>query len=433
MKISLLSVLVGMMFLVQPGRAETAVHLVDRLGAKPAKPTPTPKPSKKEAEKESAKPVETGPAPALKLMKAQVGSPLFIQGEAGFNVLANVAVTATATPTSPGAPVQLAFSPSLGQPGVAVLNAVKQILTEARGRWPAGYRVDITAAPLIAPEDVGAAALAVAVLLDSMTEGWEADPTCSVVGGLQASGKIQAATSALMRLTTASRSNASRILMPEKNVTEGADCLVNEGVGGAGRVQMLAFKNFEEILSMASVKMDEGVVKGLEVFSKTQKTLGEAGDKAEEMLKSDSDLREDLRTVLENCPNHMTARLLLGRAVGRYTHFSLRSSVDTLDRISPTIRQGLNFSTQTLVTKLEPDKLKTELETLEKAEARVDPRMKFYVDILRGYGEAAHKLLTAPSSDPNANRAVLVTLANFSGKAFEARSTIAEYLTKEPL
>jgi hypothetical protein len=59
--------------------------------------------------------------------------------------------------------------------------------------------------------------------------------------------------------------------------------------------------------------------------------------------------------------------------------------------------------------------------------------MKFYVDILRGYGEAAHKLLTAPSSDPNANRAVLVTLANFSGKAFEARSTIAEYLTKEPL
>jgi hypothetical protein len=184
---------------------------------------------------------------------------------------------------------------------------------------------------------------------------------------------------------------------------------------------------------MASVKMDEGVVKGLEVFSKTQKVLGEAGDKAEEVLKGDSDLREDLRTVLENCPNHMTARLLLGRAVGRYTHFSLRSSVDTLDRISPTIRQGLNFQTQTLVTKLEPDKLKTELETLERAESRVDPRLKFYVEILRGYGEAAHKLLTAPSSDPNANRAVLVTLANFSGKAFEARSTIADYLTKEPL
>lgn len=413
------------------------VSVVDRQGAKPAKATPTPKPtpkaSQKQAAKEPPKPVETGPAPVLKLMKAQVGSPLYIQGEAGFNVLANVAITATATPTSAGSPVQLSFSPSMGQPGVAVLNAVKQILTDIRGRWPAGHRVEITAQPMIAPDDVGAAALATAVLLDSMIEGWEADPSCSVVGGLQTSGKIQGATSALMRLTTASRSNASRILMPEKNVTEGADCLVNEGLAGAGRVQMLAFKNFEEILSMASVKMDEGVVKGLEVFSKTQKVLGEAGDKAEEVLKGDSDLREDLRTVLENCPNHMTARLLLGRAVGRYTHFSLRSSVDTLDRISPTIRQGLNFQTQTLVTKLEPDKLKTELETLERAESRVDPRLKFYVEILRGYGEAAHKLLTAPSSDPNANRAVLVTLANFSGKAFEARSTIADYLTKEPL
>jgi hypothetical protein len=174
-------------------------------------------------------------------------------------------------------------------------------------------------------------------------------------------------------------------------------------------------------------------VKGMEAFSKTQKTLSEAGDKAEELLKTDADLREDLRTVLENCPNHMTARLLLGRAVGRYSHFSLRSSVETLDQISPVIRQGLNFPTQIQVTRLEPAKLKAELDTLEKAESRVDPRLKFYVDILRGYGAAAHNLLTMPSADPKANRAVVGTLADFSGKAFEARSTIAEYLTKEPL
>ena len=155
--------------------------------------------------------------PTVKRTTAAISTPLFIQG-AGASTLAQVTLTATATPTKPDAPGIVAFVPPLGPAGQAVLNSVSKYLVGRHHGWPAGHKIEITFSVPIAPDDTAAAGLATATVLDSMFGDWEADTTCAVVGHLQSDGKIVSASSALMRLLTAMRAGASRILMPEKNV-----------------------------------------------------------------------------------------------------------------------------------------------------------------------------------------------------------------------
>ncbi len=390
------------------------------------KPTPTPKPDAKP----EAKPL-SGPAPELKLLKAECSSPLYIRAEAGVNQLANVTLTATATPTRPGTPVEVVFNPSLGDNGTAVLKAVKAILTEIHQRWPAGHRVEILCNPPVAQDDAGAAALATAILLDSLIGGWEADPSCSIVGGLQASGKIQGATAAVMRLTTASRGNSSRIIMPEKNATQASDCLVNVGPANAGRIQMFAVRTFEDIMLMAAAKLEDNMTKSIAFFQEAQKQIEPAGDKADQLLKDDSDLRETLRSALENCPNHMTARLLLGRTTGRYLHFSLHSSLNTIAQVTPTVQQGILSPRPMDVTKLPAAKLKQELEILQGAQSRMDPRASKYLGAVLRYATAASGWYTHPPTTNAEVAKVTAELANAAGDARDQRTDLATVLTTE--
>ncbi|MDB6154183.1 MAG: hypothetical protein JWL90_2636, partial [Chthoniobacteraceae bacterium] len=239
-----------------------------------------------------SKPEEPAAAPVWKRLNAEVTTPLFIKQAAGINTLANVTLSATAIPLK-GEVATVVFTSDLGAGGNAVIAAVTKLLKSVHHGWPAGHRVEIAFNPPVAPDDAPASALAIALILDSMIAGWEADPACSIVGGLRDDGKVFAATSALMRLTTATRSAASRIIMPEKNATEAADCMVNEGVAGTGRVQMFAVKDFDEVLRMAAATPDPDMTTAMETFAEVQKSLSQADSDPEALLK-ESDVLESL-------------------------------------------------------------------------------------------------------------------------------------------
>ena len=350
----------------------------------------------------------------VKRTKAAISTPLFIQQTAGGNTLAEVTLTATATPIKPDAPGIVAFVPPLGPAGKAVLDSVSKYLVERHHGWPAGQRIELVFTPPIAPDDTAAAGLATATVLDSMFGDWEADPKCAVVGHLQPDGKIVSVSGALMRLLTAMRAGSSRILLPEKNVAEAAtDVMINEGPAAFGRVQMFAVKDLDEIPMMAGAQLDKSVAESITAFNEVQQQLTAAGKDAGTLLKK-TDTQESLRTVLEKWPNHISARLLLGSAIGRYKTFSPAGSAQVVDRSAATLLSGIASPRPHEVKNLPPERIEAELTALRNYADRIEPKARPLIDHLIAYGSAAlswHKT-------PPRNQADATSLAGYlSSKA----------------
>lgn len=363
--------------------------------------------------------------PIVKRPKAAISTPLFLQQAAGGNTLAEVTLTATATPTKPEAPGVVAFVPPLGPSGKAVLDSVSKYLVERHHGWPAGQRIEIVFTPPIAPDDTAAAGLAVATVLDSMFADWETDAKCAVVGHLQADGKIVSVSGALMRLLTAMRAGSTRILMPEKNVAEAAtDVMINEGPGAFGRVQMFAVKDFDEIPMMAGAKLDKAVTQSMVAFSDVQKELAAAGKDAATLLKT-NDTQESLRTVLEKWPNHISARLLLGYAIGRYKYFSPGGASQVVDRTAATLLSGVVSGHAHDVKNLPPDRIEAELAALRNYADRIEPKTHPLFDHLIAYGTAALSWHKQPPRTPAEATALAGKLSAEAALAQDERQKLA--------
>jgi len=382
---------------------------------------------KKDREEREPEPVFTNLA--LKRLKATVTTPLFVQQTPGVNSMGNITMTATAVPMRFSGPVEVTFKPPLGPAGEAALAAVKKYLRTLHRGWPVGHHVEITFTYPVAPDDIAAAALGAAVLIDSMIGGWEADPSCAVLGALQADGKVLGVSSALGRLTTSVRAGVSRILVPEKNVTQASDCMVNEGVAAFGRVQMLSVKDFEEVPQMAAIKLEPNIAEAIKTFAETQKTFLAAGAGAAEKLKN-GDVQEELREVLQNWPNHVTARLLLGHSVGRYKTFSIQGSVEAIDKIAATLLIGIQSARPYEVKALPLVKIDEELARLRLAAARLDPQAKTYVEQVIRYGEAARVWHVNPPKTTEDFNDLTETLKTAATIARDERQKLAAALAK---
>lgn len=372
---------------------------------------------KKDDEEEKAGP------PKLKLLKAAISSPLFVQQSDGSNVMASVTLTATATPTSPSAPGTVEFTPTLGPAGKAMLAEVTKYLVTAHHGWPAGHRIEIASTPPMAPDDAMAAGVATVALLDAMIAGWESDPKCAVLGGFKSDGKIQPVSGALGRLTTAGRSGASRIVMAAGNATQAQDSMVNEGINGFCRVQIFTVRDFEDIPKMAAAKMDPDVAAAGEAFADFQKSLSDAGGDIDGL--KNPDVQEDLRTVLEKWPDHFSARMLLGRAIGRYTTFSIPGSIEAIERVAVTLFKGIHSGVPYQVQAMPAEKITDEVERMRRAVDRVDPAAKGFAQAVLQYGEAAlsyHK--TPPKTQPEMNQLV-AKLSATAGMAQDERQKLA--------
>ncbi len=368
-------------------------------------------------------------APVVQRLKAAISTPLFIQG-VGMNTLANVTLTATAVPTKPDAPGVVTFVPPLGPQGKAVLDSVSKYLMSVHHGWPAGHRIDIAFSVPIAPDDTAAAGLATATLLDSMFGGWEPDPKCAVVGHLEADGKIVSVSSALSRLLTVMRAGATRILMPEKNVSDAAiDCMVSEGANGFGRVQMLAVKDFEEIPQMAAVKPDPLVAESLAAFTTAQTALAAAGADAVALLKK-TDTQESLRTVLEKWPNHVSARLLLGFSIGRNKTLSIAGSAQVIDRSAATLLGSVSSGHAQDVSKVLPKDLAADVAALRLIAEKVDPKARPLLDHLVAYGDAARTWHAHPPRNVNDAAYYTKTLSTEAALALDERQKLARLIVK---
>jgi hypothetical protein len=295
----------------------------------------------------------------------------------------------------PASSAALLFLQPVASNAQPVLSTITSHLRKKHSAWSGKTHVVLSGEPEIAPNDAPAAALAAALLLDAMIAGWEPDPGCAAMGGLQADGSISPVSWALTRLTTAIRAGAKRILVAESNASEAGDCLLNEGPAAFARTQMFAVGSFEEAPDLAAAVLSGAPAKAAAAFDEVAAALAASGADSETKLR-DPEIQDKLRSVLIAVPSHLSARLLLRHSTRRGATFSLPGSLEVVERVAPTLLPSLRSGRPSEVKDLPADRILDEVTKLRTARDRIDARALGWLQSVINYGDLAQSWHEAP-------------------------------------
>jgi hypothetical protein len=154
-------------------------------------------------------------------------------------------------------------------------------------------------------------ALATAVLIHSMIQGFQIDPELAIVGNIAADGKVSAVTAFADRLGAAG-ANCRLVIAPEANFDQLVDAKIYFGLPAVLNAQVLGVATIDDAVSCARQDRDDSLTQAIrlcaEICDRVRQSPG--------YLQTD-DAGAQLHKVVELAPNDLTARLLLQQAQGK--------------------------------------------------------------------------------------------------------------------
>lgn len=350
----------------------------------------------------------------LRAQKASLGAPLFQpQPGGGFAALA-MKLSATATPNPQLATGEINCRAFPGADGVRASAFVKQQLLKRHNGWPRGMQIDIACAEKPFAADLPAALLTQALVVDSMILGYDLDPAFVALGGFDLDGNLTTPLATGTRVLAAFRGGAARMAVPEKSVAQVADVMLAEGAAKFCTVQIFSVGAFEEIPPLAATQLDDKVVRAMAIFGRAQAVLRDAADRGDAGL-TDQRVKDALRQVLIEAPNHLTARLLLGHGAGQFNNFTIAGSIETVEQRAPNLVRAARCSVPSAIAGIPSDRPADELAKLKELREKLDDKAQPWLDALVRYGTTAANWHAAPGRTPMQN-SQFVTELNTSGR-----------------
>ena len=387
--------------MVEKARRE-AMEKEKSADGNPADPAPAPAepkadpPAQPGARGSAASPV----APAMKTAtvkrsKARVTG-LLLRELTSSNFAANASgLSAVAIPEErpPDKPL-LSFNQPVGPLMAKALDEVRKLIAIRHGTWPAGQAVDLGFDEKYSPKDGPSAAVACALLLDSMIADYDIDPALAVTGDVNADGTVQAVGGVGDKVRAAVQRKCTIVAIPQACETQVIDALVLNGPTLALQTQILTMKTFDQAVSYGRVKREPGVAEAMARFAALQTQLSSAGAPGPRL--ATGPVRAELQSILQVLPEHLSAKLLLMIAERRLPgRLSTRGSLDVIDQRAGFIIEAVKkpASTDTLAT----DQLANALTRLREVRPLFDARILPYADALANFGQMVREIRTRPA------------------------------------
>ena len=373
----------------------TLVRAADDLPADPTKSAPPAAPA-------------AAPSDALALKSRQSKLHGLLVMEIGEGKLAGQASLMNATAVqNPDrtAPAAFKFNQEVGDDMAGALNEVRKFLDVRHDGWPAGWTVEVSFEDRHRPKDGPSAAVACALLMESLITGEALDEKTAVTGDMNADGSVQPVGGVPDKAMAAADKGCAAVCIPVKNLASITDYAVLNGPKPIARIQIFAVEKFDEARAVASAKRDEKLAAAMTGFLDVQRAVANARDPAT-VIKHPKVVAR-LQEIVAAAPQHASARLLLAMATGKLPRtLSTVGSLEAIEREAQSLLAGVHAGKP--AGSLERDQLGSSLSRLAALRTRLDKRTLPYFDAINDYGSTMRRYLVQdePTVRAEAERAV---------------------------
>ncbi len=309
------------------------------------------------------------------LLQSQVKGLLVIELPDGSHAGGASQMNATAVPGGGNDNFELRFNQNVGEMMAAATKAVEKLMRVRHAdELPTGHVIEFGFADKHTPKDGPSAAVACALMAESIITGVELDPKFAVTGDITATGQVMPVGGVEAKVRGASRKDCEIFAVPAANKTSIDDMYVVDGLAAVSDIQIVLVETFEDALELAKAEKKDEVAKALEDFKMVGKAV-----KSNPRNASHPKVIEKLKTILAAIPGHESARLVAMHGSGKGPNkLSLVGSLNEIEKgathLSGSMRDG-SFENKGM-----SDPLWTNLSQFEKLRNVADMRTKAYLD-----------------------------------------------------
>lgn len=348
-------------------------------------------------------------------LKGLLVRPLQIGGFAGIASQ----MSATATPVGEAdARVDVRFNQDVGEMMGSALEEVIKFLYVRHDKIPTGYRIDIAFEDHYTPKDGSSAAIACALMIDSLITGAKIDPRLAVTGDMNADGSVRPVGGVPAKVRGARAKDCQLVAVPLDNARSLVDLVITEGVAPITRIQVFTIKDFAEAKALADLEKSANIARAIAEFAMVQAAVA----RHEEKVLANPKVRGKLRAILALSPNHLSAKILLDKALGRFPEtLSLQGSLESIERSAASLidaaaagRAGRSV--------LAADDLADAIGGLRRVRPQLDRRTWGFADAIQDFGKRVRELQAAPLRGVPRNKKKLSEIQN-AARLIEAEAS----------
>jgi hypothetical protein len=337
----------------------------------------------------------SGQGLTVKRRSAAVGSLLVVQlGSSRFaGKTSKLSVSALPAPHS--GPVMVGFNQEVGPSMTTALSEVQKYLTVRHNGTPQDHRIELSFDDKYSPKDGPSAAVACALLLESLITGVEIDPGFSVTGDMNADGSVQPIGGVIAKLRGASKAGQQITAIPLKNRTSAVDLALGEGITPFLGVQLFSVGQFDEAWALARKDRDPAINQAIASYATVSELL-----RSSPVQLNTPAVRKSLGEIAAAAPNHVSAKILLGIAEGRMPRqLSASGSLEAVDQAVAAISDAARLDLTT-TSSLDIGELASVRNRLQRMRTLVDVRVQPYVDAWTEWSTLADTIIVRRSATP---------------------------------
>ena len=307
----------------------------------------------------------------------------------------------SALPASGGNFASLEFNQDVGDSMRGALAEVVRFHRLKHNGWPKDYQMELAFAEKYSPKDGPSAAVATALLIESIFSGKTLDKRFAVTGDMNAAGDVQPIGGVAAKLRGAKSGGAEIVAIPIKNRRRALDLAMLDGIKPLMGLQVFTIETFDEALALASEKKPEKVKKAITLFAEIQSS---------KLSLTHPQTLQKLRQILVLAPNHLSAKIVLMKAQNQFpSSLSIVASLEEVDKVLGSIPES---------AKADLNSKKSQLSNLGDARSKllrlrsiIDPRVRGFADAWIEWTGMADQYFTGRVSSKSA--------ANDLKKAYE--------------
>jgi ATP-dependent Lon protease len=258
--------------------------------------------------------------------------------------------------------------------------------SDKENKSPNGYKIELGFQDKYVPKDGPSAATLFTLVLDSLFTGEELDEEFACTGDITADGQVQKIGGTAAKIRGATKRGCKIVGIPVDNGKEVADVLLLDGIQQLLDIQIFTMKDFDEAYAISRSEKSSDVKGTLEAFAEVVKVIKEKGSEGEALLKN-AEVQKRLQGVIDQMPNHLSAKLLLQHGKGdspktlsvqgTLSQIEIASS-GVLRKVGRVMMVDEDDDDEAEVDKDDQKEAKEALTALEELSKQIDPRLEAY-------------------------------------------------------